>query len=464
MFSWLFVAACAGDDNIGCWADVYTTERCCTSAPGGNPECWTGTYSYDLCCANYANLDACSTPDFQSFKVAAAQWYAYPVMDSELFLHIVSILAEFEMLLDVCAPAALVAYLLHLEQNYFCSEQYWGAYLGRYVASLQQAIEKKLLFPSHFVNGWALNAGLQRLLELRARAHDATVDLVVCYCREDLIWLQALRGERNPLIPESSDPFYDKPDMDYADALRRRVNLRIYHKCPPNTDEMNEESAALIKRWASSFRDVRVRYVFDEVRADECSGYMAYLHDSYDELPEYTFFLHADAIEHIPQFYFLGATVLAASKGLLNNGFVHLGSHYVLPDFVLEQEEFGNVWRSIFHSSIAPKLSAVLAYCCAQFMVSRKQIQIRPKSFYTAAWTYFASKASYYDLFRPIKHVRTLDTINRKPCVFLEYMWHVIFGEEFMNPRRHEDPRVPLFMQTNNLDANELLTNKPLIQ
>eukprot|EP00397_Hematodinium_sp_SG-2012_P047762 GEMP01054454.1.p1 GENE.GEMP01054454.1~~GEMP01054454.1.p1 ORF type:complete len:467 (+),score=85.65 GEMP01054454.1:37-1437(+) len=460
---WLFVAACAADDDVDCWVDGYTAELCCTQADGGNPECWSGPFSYDLCCKGGPMQLTCAVSDFQFFKVATAKWYEYQVVDNRLLLHMVLNLRHFDSVFDMCAPAALIAYLLHLEQNYFCIERYWSSILGNYAKYQQEATETEKLLPSHFANGWALDKGLQHVLDLRNHAHDASVDLVICYCREDLIWLQALRGEINPQTPEAR--FVEKPHMDHAEGLRKRVNLRIYHKCPPNTEEEKiEERAALIKRWAPSFRDVTVRYVFDEVRADDCSAYTAYLHDSYEELPEYTFFLHADAPEHIPEFHFLAATILAANKGLLNNDFVHLGSNYVLSDggLGMEHNEFSRVWQSLFHSSIAPKQSDVSAYCCVQFVVSRERILIRPKSFYTAAWTYFASKASYYDLFRPIKHVRTLDTIGRTPCQLAMYMWHVIFGEQMVYPRRQEDPRVPLFMRTNNVEREYFVDNEQL--
>ena len=57
---------------------------------------------------------------------------------------------------------------------------------------------------------------------------------------------------------------------------------------------MLEELMAQKKR----FHDVvQVRYVDDQVRADDCSAYLAYIVDRYDDLPEFAVFLHADAPE-----------------------------------------------------------------------------------------------------------------------------------------------------------------------
>ena len=64
---------------------------------------------------------------------------------------------------------------------------------------------------------------------------------------------------------------------------------------------------------------------------------------------------------------------------------------------------------------------------------------------------------SYYALFPFGKLVWEPDTRGRTPCQLTMYFWHVLFGERLWLPRRHRDPRLPLFARMLNIEAEAVL-------
>eukprot|EP00435_Cladocopium_sp_Y103_P004617 s4493_g1.t1 len=312
---------------------------------------------------------------------------------------------------------------------------------------------------SHHVNGWPLVDGLRKINALRAlrppgESRTTAVDLVLCYCGrgERIEWLHGFH--RLPWRQE-----------DRSAAIRASVALRIYHKCGSAVaHEREEESQKLIKTWSSWFDTVQVRYVDDEVRADDCSAYLAYVVDRYDDMPEFAVFLHADAPEHIPTIDLLMDTVFAAARGYLppEAGFIHLAHNYVRHDCpgstgtctTPDAFEVAQLWRKVFQSSITPVMSEgeLNGYCCVQFLVRRERIRLRSKDFYVRALTFFGAP-SYHALFPVGKVVWEPDTRGRTPCQLNMYFWHVMFGEDLWLPRRHRDKRLPLFIRILNIEA-----------
>eukprot|EP00913_Durusdinium_trenchii_P000995 g918.t1 len=249
----------------------------------------------------------------------------------------------------------------------------------------------------------------------RVKESSPSLELVVCYCSEKLSWLRA---------------FHRLPwrDEDRSEAVQKQVALRFYHKCGAMTSAARAaEAQRLVEAWASTFREVSVRYVDDVLRADDDSAYLAFIVDRYDTLPDYTVFLHADAPE------------------------------------LLGRREFATLWKKVFRSSLAPSLAAgdVNAYCCVQFMVHRDRIRLRPRAFYQNGWDYFGLTAeSYHRLFPVGRVVLGPDVLGRTPGQLAMYIWHVMFGEPLKLPRRQRDLRLPLFMKIQNVEV-ELLEEEP---
>ncbi|CAK9017963.1 unnamed protein product [Durusdinium trenchii] len=367
-----------------------------------------------------------------------------------------------------CAPAALTALLLKLESVYFEQDAMWTALYAHYVERHHEAVAAGSLLQSHHVNGWPLVEGLQRihaLRELQPQTRHRTpsvtpsVDLVLCYCgrNERIEWL---RG------------FHRLPwrDEDRSETIRNSVALRIYHKCGHIFPNEEEEKQKLIAAWSSWFHTVEVRFVDDEIRADDCSAYLAYIVDRYDNMPEFAVFLHADAPEHIPTVDLLMDTVFAAARGYLPReaGFIHLSHNYVRHDCPGSTEpcrtpdafEVSQLWRTVFRSSITPAMSQgdLNGYCCVQFLVRRERVHLRNKEFYARALRFFGdTPASYHALFPVGKVVWEPDTRGRTPCQLTMYFWHVMFGEELWLPRRHRDTRLPLFIRMLNIEAEAVV-------
>jgi len=447
-------------ETIDCWVDGYTEEVCCIDPPHGNPECWIGPYNWEVCCGYTGQkLElTCALEDFQSFKKSSHNWYFHGKGSQRFYMQFVQYVANFDYVVDVCAPAALIAYMLHMEENYWMMSRYWDVMFGRYVQFFQSAMMSERLLPMHYRNGWPLENGLDKLLGLRNQSRNNFVDIVLCYCNEDLSWLVSLKGELNPLNPTPVGPGIG--GLDYPKMLRKNVNLRIYHKCIPDTQEGREaERERLSLDWAYMFREVTVRYVWDEIRADDCSAYTAYLYDEYEKLPDYSVFLHADASEHIPSIHYLSKIIHGLASGAVLLDFLHLGSNYVGGDdpsareySIDAQVSFERHWKGIFRSSFAPDHRTVASYCCVQFLVSRKRMKLRTREFYENALHYYQTKDSYVDLFYPVNHFYIIDVLSRDPCQRGMYLWHVIFGEDLIYPRRQNDVRLPLFLRTSNVE------------
>ena len=118
-------------------------------------------------------------------------------------------------------------------------------------------------------------------------------------------------------------------------------------------------------------------------------NFLRFIVDMYEELAPYTFFLHADAPEHIPHFTMILELAYTIATGMVDDlGFVHMSHNYVdhsvcgVSDPHCEEREnldFQRVWKAVFQSSIAPRMQDVAAYCCTQFMVSARRIRKRPR-------------------------------------------------------------------------------------
>lgn len=410
---------------------------------------------------------------FQRFKFRTATWFRDNVSSLALFNEFTAIVNMYDKVYKSCAPAALVGLLLKLESIYYEDDTKYPELLDVYIKGHHKAVAEGRLQESHHKNGWALEAGLDKVLSLRALGRRPSflpdnaprVDIIICYCAERLIWLKSFNK-----VPWR--------DVDRSAAMRAHVALRIYHKCgAPGKAEREAERRRLVKEWGLFFRAVVVRYVDDVYRADDCSAYLAYAVDRYDSLPEFSVFLHADAPEHVPNLELLTDTVFAAARGYIPTdlGFLHLAHNYVRHELGCSEGpkknecendraddfQFPLLWKAVFGSSIAPSMAAgdVAAYCCVQFMVRAERIRLRPRSFYDRALTYFAGPQSYYNLFPTGKVVRGADTLGRTPCQLAMYIWHVVFGEEPRLPRRQNDPRVPLFMKMSNIEV-EVLTEE----
>eukprot|EP00392_Amoebophrya_sp_AT5.2_P015384 g15586.t1 len=127
---------------------------------------------------------ACAGTMYQQFKFEASNYYTRNETHWTLLQTQTYIMNSFHHVAEICAPAAIQALLLKMELLYFRQD---GKFEDAYRAVALGRIEA-----SHFNNGWPIRVGLKRVLDLRFSPNNggfAVIDVVVCYCQEDLDWL-----------------------------------------------------------------------------------------------------------------------------------------------------------------------------------------------------------------------------------------------------------------------------------
>mmetsp|Transcript_66369 Transcript_66369/g.151844 ORF Transcript_66369/g.151844 Transcript_66369/m.151844 type:complete len:166 (+) Transcript_66369:235-732(+) len=139
--------------------------------------------------------------------------------------------------------------------------------------------------------------------------------------------------------------------------------------------------------------------------------------------------------------------------------FVYLTFNYLDLTTGFTWDDFGSprLWKELFGSSLVPHRSEVKGYCCVQLLVPRSRLYLRPKEWYQRALDWFGSAESYTSLFPIGSHLAKSDIICRTPCQLWMPWWHIVFGENVTAPKRHEDPRLPFFMQARSIKLDELV-------
>lgn len=239
------------------------------------------------------------------------------------------------------------------------------------------------------------------------------------------------------------------------------VRVFVKEKCGEEVDAGVE--AALKAALAGLAAVVEVERVDDALRADDATAYLAHLAgERYQDLADWTFFLHADAPEHVHPFRLL-EEVFAAARGAAlseeNFPFLYLSHNYLdLGKSKHTWDDYASplLWKRLFGGSVAPPREAVKGYCCVQFLVPRRRLLLRPRTWYARALRWFASAESYWRLFPVGKLVTWQDVTCRAPAQLWMPWWHVVFGEDLACPERHLDSRLPLFVQLRSISPDRI--------
>ncbi|CAE7190666.1 amt, partial [Symbiodinium sp. CCMP2456] len=362
-----------------------------------------------------------------------------------------------------CVPAVLQTLLLRLEERIFVDhseqfgleETYLDILHGVLSVGEPAAVAAETSrWPLH--RGWSRVQGLRRALRnLAATEQERSVDFVLCFCsvarspgggypavEDELGWLSEL------LSPE-------------ADLYRNSTRIYVKEKCGDAAMPGAEES--LREALLPFAKVVEVTRVDDELRADDATAYLDHLAGpNYDDLAAWTFFLHADAPEHVHPFRLLEEVLSAVRSGLLEQDtfpFLYLSHNFLdLGSSLHTWDNFASprLWKRLFGSSIAPPREAVKGYCCVQFLVPRRRALLRSRAWYATALAYFASEVSYFELFPWGRLVTWQDLTCRAPAQLWMPWWHVVFGEELACPERHQDPRLPLFVQLRSIPPDRI--------
>ncbi|KAF4739624.1 hypothetical protein FOZ63_033636, partial [Perkinsus olseni] len=281
------------------------------------------------------------------------------------------------------------------------------------IRSLLELVEASPTW-QHWRFTWPLDEALEQTATAlvstghSARAGSLRLDVVVAWCREGLIWLTKLSGIMQ----------------------RHSVRVFLYSKCYDDPEgELQRQGLPDYEQWqVIDLRDT------PNFTTDECSAYLHYLLELHDDsASNHTMFLQGDALNHSPR-GLLPMVMQSIAVGTYSLPFLHLGD--------LRQVVSESSCRSwLVHRYSLHTDGVVSTYCCAQFIVSRDRIAEVPK---------VSLRAMYEDVLS--NSALPSDRCFSWPaqstyCLWLEQLWHVIFGEPADLPLRSEDPRLPIFLR-----------------
>lgn len=239
--------------------------------------------------------------------------------------------------------------------------------------------------------------------QLLGGGRGVSLEFVVIHCREPLDWLEA---DLLPIAPVGSA-------------------LSLYEKCG--------EQPALPASLQSKFGAINIRDCKDPVdgpRGDECLGYLAHIVSRYAELATFTVFMQADPDQHL-RFAFLRNVLKMIERGTYAVPYLSLnGARHVRTI---------SPCLSAVHEAIfgVPMREPVGPYCCAQFVVQDAKVRERPLAFYQNMLRLVDGSVPY-DLCAPGRVTRSTH------CYGMEFTWHLVFGQEYEEPLRQDDVRLPM--------------------
>lgn len=146
----------------------------------------------------------------------------------------------------------------------------------------------------------------------------------------------------------------------------------------------------------------------------ETSSYLSYIVSRYDNLPETVAFLHGH--EHARHQNGKDTIVSLIRRARVDlTGYVSLNALFIAPDVKDDRIKW---WHDLVEPTLGPYPCTLGSFgpCCAQFMVSRHRILEIPKATWSALLVYSISGDGEV-------RERTL-----------EFMWHILFGQECIAP------------------------------
>ncbi|CAD7943247.1 unnamed protein product [Amoebophrya sp. A25] len=271
-----------------------------------------------------------------------------------------------------------------------------------------------------------------------------TMDFVMSHCKErDFQWM----------------------DKDMRNHLSYGVQgrLLIYEKCHEQIatdDPFFAQSIVASRMFTRGVISVPTPDPSFVARGDECSAYLRHIVDRYgteipnagmltgggngggqgvgnakgavvnSDLADFTIFMHSDPYDHM-HMSFMGVILQAVARGTFEQHFMHLnGPRHVRTLTPCLQAVSEAIFGHPITYSVGP-------YCCAQFLVSRDRIQSRPLAFYERMRA-LVNGSMPYDLCTTSRVARSTH------CYGMEFLWHIVFGEEADPPLRQDDPTLPV--------------------
>jgi hypothetical protein len=146
-------------------------------------------------------------------------------------------------------------------------------------------------------------------------------------------------------------------------------------------------------------------------KGNEAYTYLDYIVKYYDVLPEYTLFCHGHYIDwHQRSCIDTIINTIELDKKYVNINDIGIDDRYCNCDNKY-YKKLVLLWDELFLDTLGPIAEKYYDKCCAQFIVHKDRIRLRPKKFYERLIEYIINKD------------------QGEIGYILEYIWHNIFGE-----------------------------------
>ncbi|CAE7896164.1 unnamed protein product [Symbiodinium necroappetens] len=368
------------------------------------------------------------------FQLRLHSYYAEgsrPPLREAFFLVTLPPVYQRELLLG-CPGMMVLAHLLLAEVRLYTHDPSEAATLSARAQAMMELPEITAVHLENIKYAWPLQLAMQRIantsLMLDGR-RPMTVDIVLPRCGEDLSWLA--NGSLLQLLPARTRVFvYEKcgGDASFVEYLSMRLesHIQLIHT---QLDDAVDPATGLA------------------ARRDECTAYLSHVVREYDNLGDMTLFLHGDPSDHTP-FGLLNILLRGISLGTFAGlDFVHLGSPRLVATYNPCQND---IYERAFNHPLQGRL---FTYCCSQFAVSKRRIQQRPLEEYAKMLQLVdGSVADVCERIGPSYEKYAGQRLSH--CFFLEFMWHVVFGEPDELPLRADEPKLPLPLRLKDSDES----------
>ncbi|CAJ1438838.1 unnamed protein product [Effrenium voratum] len=247
-----------------------------------------------------ANSGCGTETDFTMMLIRSRAYYRtglFELSDSE---RVSRILEHRDVIKDICTVALLQAILLKLEENLIYQADAFESLMSQYALYLHEAIRQGRIRQED-MEVWPLDEGIQRVRNISqalSEKRPLSTAMVMNYCQvtdrfgasHELDWL--------------AEPFFAEAAEG---GLLAETDLYIYQVDWPWCKPLQE---GILRKLRRVVRRLHVVPYAGGPRREEQTAYFKYISDHWDNLPDFTIFVHPDADEH------QGAAFLALRRAL----------------------------------------------------------------------------------------------------------------------------------------------------
>jgi len=236
-----------------------------------------------------------SEPEYGGFLARVRTFYRDGLFELADVERVSSFLTARDMLVSVCPAAVLQALLLKLEENMVYEPRAYEELMAEYARYFHAAILEGGITRGD-LEAWPLGVGVERVLAMSralSERQELTSALVMNFCspRDRFGELQALNWLLEPPFGDPAASSSIGEDVGLLD----QTDLFIYLVDAPWCTRPSELIVEQLRRAVR--RVFLVPYTGGPER-EEQTAYFKFITDHYDNLPDFTIFVHPDAPEH----------------------------------------------------------------------------------------------------------------------------------------------------------------------